>query len=98
MASEGTIILLDPAAEDTPEEHILAKRLPSLKGTTIGLVDNTKHNSDLFLKVIGEALLERYGVSEVVSVRKANANTPAPPELLDQITSRCDGVIHAVAD
>lgn len=98
MVAVDKIILLDPTAEDVPEEHALAKRLASLKGATIGLVDNTKRNSDLFLKQVGEELQKRYGVSRVVYVRKANASTPAPSELLDQVVGPSDAVIHAVAD
>lgn len=98
MVSADKIVLLDPSAEDVPEEHALAKRINSLKGATIGLVDNTKHNSDLFLRQVGEELQQRYGVSKVVYVRKANASTPAPSELLDQVVSPSDAVIHAVAD
>jgi hypothetical protein len=98
MASRDTITLMDPSAEDVPEEHPLARRLSSLQGATIGLVDNTKHNSDRFLAEVGELLRHEYGVTQLVHLRKANANTPAPPALLDQVASPCDAVIHAVAD
>jgi hypothetical protein len=98
MTASDTVTLLDPSAEDVPEEHALAARLPSLEGTTIGLVDNTKHNSDRFLRDVEALLRDQYGVSQVVYRRKANANTPAPPDLIDQVASPCDAVIHAVAD
>ena len=98
MTNRDTITLFDPTSEDVPEEHALAKRLASLKGTTVGLVDNTKHNSDIFLEQLGAELCQTYGVSRVVYVRKANANTPAPPTLLDQVSSQSDAVVHAVAD
>ena len=98
MAELETIQLLDPTAEDVPEENAVARRLDSLSGKTIGLVDNTKRNSDLFLKQVGEELRERYGAADVVYVRKANANTPAPDELLDEVSSPSDAVVHAVAD
>ena len=62
----------------------MSRRLDSLSGKTIGLVDNTKRNSDLFLKQVGEELRERYGAADVVYVRKANANTPAPEELRER--------------
>ena len=98
MVAIGTVTLLDPTAEDLPEEHVLAQRPASLKGATIGLVDNTKHNSDLFLEKVGEELRQQYGVAWLVYVRKANANTPAPPGLLDQVSSQSDAVVHAIAD
>ena len=96
--TKETITLLDPTAEDVPEQHPLATRLSALQGTTIGMVDNTKRNSELFLKTLETELRQRYGVSEVVHFRKANANTPAPAELLDQVASRSHAVIHAIAD
>ena len=98
MTDTRTITLLDPSSEDVPEEYRLAVRLKSLTGATIGLVDNTKRNSDLFLKTIADQLQQRYGVSRTVYVRKANASTPAPPGLLDEIASQSDAVVHAVAD
>ena len=98
MTASDTVTLLDPSAEDVPDEHALAARLTSLAGTTIGLVDNTKRNSDVFLQNVEALLRDQYGVSQVVFRRKANANTPAPPELIDQVAAPCDAVIHAVAD
>ena len=98
MTSKNVVTLLDPSAEDVPDEHALAARLPFLSGATIGLVDNTKHNSDIFLREVEDLLRQQHGVSQVVYVRKANANTPAPPTLLDEVSAPCDAVIHAVAD
>ena len=98
MRATSKIILLDPSSEDVPEEHPLARRLASLNGATIGLVDNTKRNSGLFLEIAGQELRRLYGVSQVVLVRKANASTPAPTDLLDQVSNPSDAVIHAVAD
>lgn len=98
MVSTRTIKLLDPSSEDVPEEHGLAVRLRSLAGATIGLVDNTKRNSDLFLRTVADELQQRYGVSQAVYIRKANASTPAPPVLLEEVASQCDAVVHAVAD
>ena len=98
MTQHSTVVLLDPSAEDLAEEHNLAARLHSLSGKTVGLVDNTKHNSDLFLEQLGELLRENAGVSRVVPLRKANASTPLPPELLDKLIAECDAVVHGVAD
>ena len=98
MAGSGTVWLLDPTAEDQPDEHPVASRLTSLRGAKVGLIDNTKHNSDSFLAILGEELQSRYGVTEVFSVRKANANSAATPELLDDAASRADALVHAVAD
>ena len=97
MADEGMVVLLDPTAEDVPEELPIAPRIASLSGVTVALLDNTKHNSDRFLVGIGEGLIAEYGVAKVVHRQKANANSPAPPELLDDVAA-ADVVVHAVAD
>ena len=97
MAVDGMITLLDPTAEDVPEELATAPRIPSLSGATVALLDNTKHNSDRFLAGIGDGLVRHYGVAKVVHRQKANANSPAPPDLLDDVAS-ADVVVHAVAD
>ena len=97
MADEQTVILLDPTAEDVPEELPIAQRVASLRGATVALLDNTKHNSDRFLAGLDEGLVQQYGVAKVVHRRKANANSPAPPDLLDDVSS-ADMVVHAVAD
>ena len=97
MADEGMITLLDPTAEDVPEELPVAPRIFSLSGATVALLDNTKHNSDRFLAGVAEGLMQQYGVARVVHRQKANANSPAPTELLDEVAS-ADVVVHAVAD
>ena len=97
MADNPMVTLLDPTAEDVPEEHPIAPRIGSLSGTTVALLDNTKHNSDRFLAGIADGLVQQYGVARVVHRQKANANSPAPADLLDDVAS-ADVVVHAVAD
>ena len=45
-----TVRLLDPRAEDVPQELGLSGKLPTLAGKTIGLLDNRKYHADAFLK------------------------------------------------
>ena len=50
MKNDGHMVtLVHPAAEDVPVIHALAPRVESLKGTRIGLLDNRKRHSDVFL-------------------------------------------------
>ncbi|HEX2276793.1 MAG TPA: hypothetical protein VHN13_06640 [Candidatus Tectomicrobia bacterium] len=92
------VTVLHPAAEDVAEPQRLAPRLPSLQGTTVGLIDNHKRNADVYLEALGHLLQERYGVSQVVTYRKISQSLPTPDEVLDQLASTCDAIIHAVAD
>jgi hypothetical protein len=92
------VTVLHPAAEDVAEPQRLAPRLSSLQGMTVGLIDNHKRNANVYLAALGQLLQDRYGVSRVVTYRKVSQSLPTPDEVLDQLTSTCDVVIHAVAD
>jgi hypothetical protein len=67
-------------------------------GRTVGFLDNTKSNFDRLAAGMGELLRERYGVRTVVHQRKANASTPAAPELIAELGKTCDVVFAGSAD
>lgn len=68
------------------------------RGRTVGFLDNTKSNFDRLTGGLGDLLRERYGVAAVVHRRKANASTPAPPELIAELSKACDVVFAGSAD
>lgn len=70
----------------------------SWRGRTVGFLDNTKSNFDRLTADLGELLRQRFGVAEVVHRRKANASTPAAPELIEELAKRCDVVFAGSAD
>lgn len=94
----GTIIVLTP----TPEGRTTAKAgraLPAtLAGKRIGFLDNTKANFAQLARGFGEVLVERYGAASVVVRRKANAATPAAPEILEALAKECDVVFTGSGD
>jgi hypothetical protein len=92
------ITVLHPAAEDVAETHCLAPRLSSMQGMTVGLIDNHKRNANVYLEALGRLLEDQYGVARVVTYRKISQSLPTPDEVLDQLASECDAIIHAVAD
>ena len=67
-------------------------------GRTVGFLDNTKSNFDRLTAGVGELLRERYGVKAVVHRRKANAATPAAPEVIAELSKQCDVVFAGSAD
>jgi hypothetical protein len=67
-------------------------------GRTVGFLDNTKSNFDRLTAGIGELLRDRYGVTTVVHRRKANASTPAAPEIIADLSKSCDVVFAGSAD
>jgi hypothetical protein len=69
-----------------------------LTGRTVGFLDNTKANFDQLVRGLGELLRDRLGVGAVVFRRKANSSTPAPPELIAEMSKECDLVFAGSAD
>jgi hypothetical protein len=80
-------------------ERIAVPPLPEdWTGRVVGFIDNTKHNFDSLADGLGGLLQERYGVRAVLRRRKANAATPAPPELIAELSKECDVVFTGSAD
>jgi hypothetical protein len=98
MVATRATILLHPGAEDVAEKYQIAARLEDLTGTTIGLIDNRKRNANIYVEELGRLFQEQYGVSRIVTYRKASQSMPTPPEILDDLANQCDAIIHAVAD
>ncbi len=98
MVRKHADTLLHPAADDVAQKQSLAPRLSDLQGVTIGLIDNHKRNSDVFLAELGRVFQEEYGVAKVVNYKKASQSMPTPVEMMDQLAEECDAIVHAVAD
>jgi hypothetical protein len=91
--------LLDPTglaarAADTT----LAPRPATLRGLTVGLLDNTKANASALLTEIDEQLRGRYHTGESRRYTKDYFGTPVKDQLLKQVVDECDVVITAVGD
>jgi len=91
-----TRVLLDPTGERSPASRPRLPRLASLEGRTVGLLDISKPRGDLFLDRFEERL--RAGGATVLRFRKPTFTKPAPVDLRQEIASRCDAVIEALAD
>jgi hypothetical protein len=80
-------------------ESVTAPALPAaLAGRTVGFIDNTKHNFDRLADEIGAILRDRHGIKAVMRRRKANAATPAAPEILVELAKTCDVVFAGSGD
>ncbi len=89
-------ILLDPTAEHSPERRERLPRPRDLDGLTIGLLDISKARGDIFLDEIENLFTER-GI-RVERFMKPTFARVAPTELKEEISTRCDVVIEALAD
>ena len=96
--SVDTIRILDPSAEDVPEEKGLNSNLPSLRGKVIGLLENRKYHADSFLQELKEVLVNDYGADRIIYATKFSYSAPCAPETLESLAGECDVVIHGVAD
>jgi len=93
-----TIEILDPTAEDVPEELGLSDSLPDLKGKGVGLLENRKYHADTFLGELKEVILEEYAAAKVVNATKFTYSAPCADDTIQSLSDECDVVIHAIAD
>jgi hypothetical protein len=93
-----TIQILDPRAEDVPEELGLSSTLPSLEGKVIGLLENRKYHADAFMQELQTVLVDEYGAKKVVYATKFTYSAACAEETLNSLTEECDAVIHGIAD
>jgi hypothetical protein len=91
--------LLDPTGmEEGAADTTLSPRPVTLRGLTIGLLDNTKPNSTLLLETIAAELQDRHGAGKARMYTKDYFGTPVKEALLEEIARECDIVITAVGD
>jgi hypothetical protein len=89
-------VLLDPTSERAPGVRERLPRLASLAGARVGLLDISKARGDVFLDRV-EQRLTGAGAT-VLRFRKPTFTKPAPVDLRQEIATRCDAVIEALAD
>ena len=90
--------ILDPTVEPRKQPLTFVPRPDSLNGKRIGLVENTKFNSDRLLARIGEILKQEYGAAETRMWRKHNAGVPAHAEILEEAKRGVDVVVAGIGD
>ena len=93
-----TLQIYDPTTEVTGRRIAYVPRPKSLAGLRLGLVDNTKHNSDQLLLRIA-ALLERdHGAKAHVIRRKRSAGAAPHAEIVEEFKANCDVVVAGIGD
>lgn len=92
------LITLDPRDTGADANQGIAPRPGSLDGKVVGLLSNNKPNSEMMLRMVGDLIREKYNVREVVEANKGTHRTPATPEMIDDLATRCDVVITATAE
>ncbi len=89
--------LVDPTDPQLSAAQPLARRLPSLAGVSVALLDNRKGNANHLLARIG-ARLRELGAAETPAWSKPIFSRPALAALVEQIAARCQAVVTAIGD
>jgi hypothetical protein len=92
------IEIFDPTTEAAEQAIAYVPRPRSLRDLRIGLVENTKHNSDKLLLKISKLLKEEYGARSDVIRSKHGAGVPAHDDIIEEFTCNCDVVIAGIGD
>jgi hypothetical protein len=95
----NTEAILSPEGASELQQHQLApRRFKTLDGVRLGLLGNSKLNSDAVLAEIGEMLKERYKLETVFMRSKPTFSKPAPDELVDEMVENADVIVTGVGD
>ena len=98
-SSEKTHLeILDPTVASTPVLRTQPGRLGDIRGTTVGLLDNGKANAGDFLRRVGGVLHDRYAAEAVIIVRKDDASTSAPSDVLNHLIRNANFIVAGVGD
>ena len=92
----GGVRIYDPTIPTPKPTGGLAPRR-ALEGKRLGLLGNSKRNSDKVLEAIGQMLVERAGVQVVGTWHKPNT-LPVDPQIAGEMAARCDMVVTGVGD
>jgi hypothetical protein len=91
--------LVSPAGTHLDQGNFeLNDRPQSLAGKTLGLLENSKANSDKVLQELASILTERHGLKEVVMLSKHSASLPTKPDVIQQALDKVDVLITGVGD
>ena len=91
--------LVNPTGTDLSSgEFHLNERPETLQGKTLGLLENSKANSDKVLNELGALLKDKYGLKDVVNLSKHHASLPTKPEVIKQAVDQVDVLITGVGD
>ncbi|OGP90003.1 MAG: hypothetical protein A2156_01390 [Deltaproteobacteria bacterium RBG_16_48_10] len=96
MAERLTVF--DPTTTAEGQTITFAPRPKSLRNLRIGLVDNTKFNSDKLLLRIASILEREHGARGHLLHRKRNSSVPVDEEAINEYIGNCDVVVAGIGD
>jgi hypothetical protein len=90
--------LFDPTSRPVERAVDLAPRPASLKGLRLGLVDNTKFNSDTLLNKLAERLARRHGMTVTMTNRKRSPSHEIDEAGIRALRKQSDFVVSGIGD
>ena len=91
--------LVDPTGGDPGIRPLdLAPRPKTLRGARLGLLDNSKKNSDVILHGIARILNEEFEFADIFYTKKHSGAMPPHPEVLTELHRNADVVITGIGD
>jgi hypothetical protein len=90
--------IFDPTFSSVEEKISFAARPGNLEGLKIGLVENTKYNSDVLLLKIAEKLVKKFNMEIVQMHRKKSASDYVTDEAIADLKNRVDFVLAGIGD
>ncbi len=94
----ANINVYDPTAAAGDGPQLARRTLTSLKGKTVGFIDNAKPNFNFLVEDLSRELMEKHGVKAVIKQRKRGASIPAEESMIREIAAACDVVITGSGD
>lgn len=90
--------LINPMNEFAAVAAPPARRLETLAGKTIALLDISKPGGSVFLDRLESILTTEYGVARIIRETKPTFTKPAPAAVIERLAAEADAVIEALAD
>ena len=90
--------LFDPTSTPVPRGLRLAPRPAQLRGLRVGLVENTKFNSETLLRKLAERLGRKYGTALSAVHRKRSPSHEIEEGVIPALRRQADLVISGIGD
>ena len=90
--------IFDPTSAPVAREAQRAPRPADLRGLRLGLVENTKFNSDTLLLKLADRLREQYGVTIGPMARKRSPSHEIEEGVVPALSRQGDLVISGIGD
>ncbi len=93
-----SITVYNPTSQPVPERGRTASRKNPLEHAILGIIDNSKPNSDTVLKRVSERLNSHFKLKRVLWSSKPTASLPIPDEEAERLSKECDFVLAGIGD